>query len=94
MVAVPRLFETLRARILKTIEKDGGLPAYLLARAVGIEARRAGRDRADHRRADGQAARLSRCARRSRPNLAKSDQGDGLGRAPLNPEVGTFAGPG
>jgi long-chain acyl-CoA synthetase len=40
MVVVPRLFEMLRARILKTIEKDGGLPAYLLNRALSIEAKR------------------------------------------------------
>ncbi|MCL6683704.1 AMP-dependent synthetase/ligase [Sphingomonas alba] len=40
MVVVPRLFEMLRARILKTIEKDGGLPAYLLSRALSIEAKR------------------------------------------------------
>ena len=41
MVVVPRLFEMLRARSLKAIEKEGGLPAYLLGRALTIEARRA-----------------------------------------------------
>jgi long-chain acyl-CoA synthetase len=40
MVVVPRLFEMLRARIIKTIEKDGGLPAYLLSRALSIETKR------------------------------------------------------
>ena len=40
MVVVPRLFEMLRAKMIKTIEKDGGLPAYLLGRAVTIETRR------------------------------------------------------
>jgi len=40
MVVVPRLFEMLRARIMKTIEKDGGLPAYLLSRALAIESKR------------------------------------------------------
>ncbi|MEO7504375.1 MAG: AMP-dependent synthetase/ligase [Sphingomicrobium sp.] len=40
MVVVPRLFEMLRAKIIKTIEKDGGLPAYLLGRAINIETKR------------------------------------------------------
>jgi long-chain acyl-CoA synthetase len=40
MVVVPRLFEMLRAKILKTIDKDGGLPKYLMGRALSIEARR------------------------------------------------------
>ena len=40
MVVVPRLFEMLRAKILKTIEKDGGLPKYLMGRAISIEAAR------------------------------------------------------
>ena len=39
-VVVPRLFEMLRARIIKAIEKDGGLPAYLLHRALAIETKR------------------------------------------------------
>ena len=36
MVVVPRLFEMLRARIMKTIEKQGGLPNYLMDRALAI----------------------------------------------------------
>jgi long-chain acyl-CoA synthetase len=40
MVVVPRLFEMLRAKILKTIDKDGGLPKYLMGRALSIEAKR------------------------------------------------------
>ena len=40
MVVVPRLFEMLRAKILKTIDKDGGLPKYLMGRALAIEAKR------------------------------------------------------
>ena len=36
MVVVPRLFELLRARIMKTIEAGGGLSKYLLARALKI----------------------------------------------------------
>src|SRR3954451_4508966 len=36
MVVVPRLFEMLRARILKSIESAGGLSSYLLSRALKI----------------------------------------------------------
>ena len=42
MVVVPRLFEMLRAKIMKTIDKDGGLPKYLMGRALSIEGRRYG----------------------------------------------------
>jgi long-chain acyl-CoA synthetase len=41
MIVVPRLFEMLRARILKTIEKSGGLSQHLLRRALAIGAKRA-----------------------------------------------------
>ncbi|MEN3972418.1 long-chain fatty acid--CoA ligase [Sphingomicrobium sp. XHP0235] len=40
MVVVPRLFEMLRAKMLKTIEKEGGLPKFLLDKAVAIATRR------------------------------------------------------
>src|SRR4030095_2729348 len=40
MVVVPRLFEMLRAKIMKQVEKDGGLPAYLMNRALSIEGKR------------------------------------------------------
>ncbi len=40
MIVVPRLFELLRTKILKTIDKDGGLPKYLMGRALSIEGRR------------------------------------------------------
>ncbi|MEN9718083.1 MAG: hypothetical protein RIQ99_961, partial [Pseudomonadota bacterium] len=36
MVVVPRLFEVLRTRIIKQIEKQGKLANYLMARAMGI----------------------------------------------------------
>ena len=40
MVVVPRLFEMLRAKIMKQVEKDGGLPQYLMSRALSIESKR------------------------------------------------------
>ncbi len=39
MVVVPRLFEVLRARILKNIEKQGGLAPKLLRRALALGAK-------------------------------------------------------
>ena len=39
MVVVPRLFEVLRQRILKQIEKQGRLPRYLMKRAIEIGAK-------------------------------------------------------
>ncbi|MFY9350019.1 MAG: AMP-dependent synthetase/ligase [Sphingobium sp.] len=39
MVVVPRLFEVLRARIIKAIEKQGKFPAYLLGQAMRIAAK-------------------------------------------------------
>ncbi len=39
MVVVPRLFEVLRARIVKTIEKQGGLAPKLLKRALSLGAK-------------------------------------------------------
>ena len=44
MVVVPRLFEMLRAKIMKQVEKDGGLPAYLMGRALSIETKRNSRN--------------------------------------------------
>ena len=39
MVVVPRLFEVLRQRILKSVEKQGAFPNYLLQRALTIGAK-------------------------------------------------------
>ncbi len=89
MFVVPRLFEVLRTRISKTIEKQGGASAYLLARALDIGARRyAGKLRLIDR--PGQAA----VATLFKPKIAKKFGGRLKamisGGAPLNPEVGLF----
>jgi long-chain acyl-CoA synthetase len=39
MVVVPRLFEVLRQRILREVEKQGKVPAYLMKRALDIGAK-------------------------------------------------------
>ncbi len=89
MVVVPRLFEVLRTRISKAIEKQGKLSTYLLDRAVAI----GGKDAA------GSASPLDLPMRLVLNTLFKPKIGKKFGGrmkamvsggAPLNPEVGIF----
>ncbi|MEO9461855.1 MAG: long-chain fatty acid--CoA ligase [Marinomonas sp.] len=90
MVVVPRLFEVLRTRIMKQVEKQGRVPNYLMDRALGI--------------ADGEAAR-GKIRKRDKPmnmilekTLRPKIRGRFGGRvkamvsggAPLNPDIGNF----
>jgi long-chain acyl-CoA synthetase len=89
MFVVPRLFEVLRTRISKTIEKQGGASAYLLARALDIGGKRyAGRLRLIDRPMQAAVATLFK------PKISKKFGGRLKamisGGAPLNPEVGLF----
>ena len=89
MFVVPRLFEVLRARIGKAIEKQGGLPARLLATALDVGAREyAGTLRLIDRPAQLAVNTLFR------PKIAKTFGGRMKamvsGGAPLTPEVGLF----
>jgi long-chain acyl-CoA synthetase len=89
MVVVPRLFEVLRARLLKSVEKQGKASRYLLGRALAIGADRyAGRNR--WRDLPMQAL----IARTLRPKVHARFGGRlkamVSGGAPLNPEVGLF----
>ncbi len=89
MFVVPRLFEVLRTRISKTIEKQGGVSAYLLARALDIGSKRyAGRLRLIDRPMQAAVATLFK------PKISKKFGGRLKamisGGAPLNPEVGLF----
>ncbi|HEU4704890.1 MAG TPA: AMP-dependent synthetase/ligase, partial [Sphingomicrobium sp.] len=88
MVVVPRLFEMLRARILKSISK-GGLSEYLLKRALAIGAARyEGRARPwDLPMAGLLALTLRRKVARRFGGRIKAMVSGG---APLNPEVGLF----
>jgi long-chain acyl-CoA synthetase len=89
MVVVPRLFELLRARIIKSIEASGGLSKYLLSRALKI-----GADKYDGRLKpwdlpmDGVLAVTLR--RKIRAKMGKRVKAWVSGGAPLNPEVGVF----
>ncbi|KQO12840.1 AMP-dependent synthetase/ligase [Sphingomonas sp. Leaf242] len=89
MFVVPRLFEVLRTRISKTIEKQGGASAYLLRQALDIGAKRyAGRLRLIDRPMQAAVATLFK------PKISKKFGGRLKamisGGAPLNPEVGLF----
>jgi long-chain acyl-CoA synthetase len=89
MVVVPRLFEVLRARLLKAVEKQGRLSRFLLAQALQIGAARHAGQR---RWRDLPVAAL--VARTLRPKV-QARFGGRLkamvsGGAPLNVEVGLF----
>jgi long-chain acyl-CoA synthetase len=89
MVVVPRLFEVLRQRILKNIEKQGKLTNYLLKRALDIGAKQSA----------GQMPIWDRpmdflLGRTLRPKISARFGGRikamVSGGAPLNPDVGIF----
>ncbi len=92
MVVVPRLFEVLRQRILKQVEKQGGLSARLFALALGTgeqrSARASGRLPLWARPLD---ALLDRTVRaRIQARFGGRLKAMVAGGAPLNPEVGQF----
>ncbi|GAA0732930.1 AMP-dependent synthetase/ligase [Sphingomonas japonica] len=90
MVVVPRLFEVLRARIVKAVEKQGKLSAYLLssALAIGTRAEKKGGVALTDRPMDLILSALLK------PKIAKRFGGRlkamVSGGAPLNPDVGNF----
>jgi long-chain acyl-CoA synthetase len=89
MVVVPRLFELLRARIIKSVEGQGGLSRYLLRRAMKIGAdKAAGKFRPWDLPMDGLLSLTLR--RRIRDKIGKRQKAWVSGGAPLNPEVGMF----
>jgi len=89
MVVVPRLFEVLRTRIMKQVEKQGRVAATLMHQAIALAARRAaGKGRLTDRLLDlVLEASL-------RPKIRKRFGGRMKalvsGGAPLNPDVGVF----
>ena len=89
MFVVPRLFEVLRTRISKAIERQGGMSAWLLAAALDVGSKRAG---GGLRLADRPRALLVDTL--FKPKIAKKFGGRLKamisGGAPLTPEVGLF----
>ena len=89
MVVVPRLFEMLRAKIIKQVDKDGGVPAYLMDRAIAIETKRAaGKSVPWDLPMDGFLSLTLR--RKVRAKFGGRIKAMVSGGAPLNPEVGLF----
>ena len=89
MVVVPRLFEMLRARIMKSIEASGGLSKYLLNRALKIGGDKyEGRLKPWDRPMDGLLSLTLR--RKVKAKVGGRTKAWVSGGAPLNPEVGIF----
>ena len=89
MVVVPRLFELLRSRILKSVEAQGGLSKYLLRRAMKIgNDRYNGSLRPWDLPMDGILSLTLR--RKIRQRFGGRQKAWVSGGAPLNPEVGVF----
>ena len=89
MVVVPRLFELLRSRIIKSIEAQGGLSKYLLGRALKIGADKvAGKLKPWDLPMDGLLSLTLR--RKIRARMGGRQKAWVSGGAPLNPEVGRF----
>ena len=89
MVVVPRLFEVLRARIMKQVEKQGRIANFLMDRALRIEGRagECGKRLLD-RPLDLIIAKLLRP--KVRAKFGGRIKAMVSGGAPLNPEIGTF----
>jgi long-chain acyl-CoA synthetase len=89
MVVVPRLFEVLRTRIMKQVEKQGKLANYMMGRALAIGARKAeGRGRLIDFPMN---AILERALRpKIRQRFGGRIKAMVSGGAPLNPDVGVF----
>lgn len=89
MVVVPRLFEVLRTRIMKQVEKQGRIANFLMDRALKIEARAGAKGkRLIDLPLDLVIARLLRP--KIRAKFGGRIKAMVSGGAPLNPEIGTF----
>lgn len=90
MVVVPRLFEVLRTRIMKQVEKQGRVANYLMGRAMAIGSAKArtGKGRLRDKPMDFILDRALRPKIRQR--FGGRIKAMVSGGAPLNPEVGVF----
>ena len=89
MVVVPRLFEVLRQRMIKAVEKQGKFPSYLLDKALTIGER----DYSGRKRLSDAPMRLL-LSRTIKPKIQRRFGGRMKamvsGGAPLNPNIGVF----
>ena len=89
MVVVPRLFEVLRSRIMKQVQKQGGLAEKLMNTALEVGTRRA-----EGKRQFGDGLKDAMVSRLLKPKIRQRFGGRMKamvsGGAPLNPEVGIF----
>ncbi len=89
MVVVPRLFEVLRTRIMRQVEKQGGAPQRLMELAIGLGERRArGRYRLGDKTLNLLLEKLLRP--KIRAKFGGRIKAMVSGGAPLNPDVGVF----
>jgi long-chain acyl-CoA synthetase len=89
MIVVPRLFEMLRQRILKSLEGSGGVSRYLFRRALGIgQAKYDGKLKPWDRPMDGLLEVTLR--KKLRKKVGGRVKAWVSGGAPLNPDVGIF----
>ncbi|WP_374544256.1 long-chain fatty acid--CoA ligase [Sphingorhabdus sp.] len=89
MVVVPRLFEVLRARMIKQVEKQGKVPSYLLDKALTIGERDYGGKK--RLRDAPMRAILSRTLKpKIRARFGGRMKAMVSGGAPLNPDIGVF----
>lgn len=89
MVVVPRLFEVLRTKIMKQIQKQGGAAKWMMNQAIALAARKdQGRTRLTDKPLD---ILLERTLRpKIRAKFGGRMKALVSGGAPLNPEVGLF----
>jgi long-chain acyl-CoA synthetase len=89
MVVVPRLFELMRGRIVKQIEKQGRLANFVLDQALSLAERRAANER---RLLDWPVEKLLELTLRPKIRARFGGRIKALvsGGAPLNPEIGAF----
>lgn len=89
MVVVPRLFEVLRTRIMRQVEKQGRVATYLMDRAIAIgETKAAGKPRLRDKPIDLVIDRALRPKIRAR--FGGRMKAMVSGGAPLNPDIGVF----
>jgi long-chain acyl-CoA synthetase len=89
MVVVPRLFEVLRTRMIKAIEKQGKMPFYLLDKALKIGERDFG-GRKRLRDAPMRAFLSKTLKPKVQKRLGGRIKAMVSGGAPLNPDIGIF----